>query len=165
MFLCGIIYLVAPSPAFPAKRSQPQVQLFWQGNTAGWCPADARGQPWRPLADVLDQCSEFCALRAFSGAERSWGVHTPRAPLEQCKVGGGSSVPQLPRLSQEISDMYSSQSQRVPGGTGPSNLSGDPPIHSCFIGFLPSLSHLPTPLKVLLGIVSQINLIAPKSFP
>lgn len=45
------------------------------------------------------------------------------------------------------------------------HLRGDPHSNSPFIGFLTSLPPLPSPLHILLGIISQIDLLAPKSFP
>lgn len=98
---------------------------------------------------MLPQCSEFYNLRAFSGLEKNWGVDISVA-FDQCSVGAGGSILQLPCLSQEVSDICT-VFQRGPRGTGSSYLSGDSHVKSLFIGFLPSLPHFSSPLKIFLG--------------
>lgn len=49
-------------------------------------------------------------LRAFSGPERGLGVNTPGAAFDRCGVGAHVSIPQLPFLSEEVSDICSAQS-------------------------------------------------------
>lgn len=54
-------------------------------------------------------------LRAFSGPERGRGVNTPDqcgVAFDQCEVGVHVSIPQLPFLSEEVSDICSAQSFR-----------------------------------------------------
>lgn len=155
VLLRGITYLVPPSPVFPINRSQPKIQPFRHGTTAG----KSLGQPWKPPTDMTDQHPlESCTLRAVSGLERNKGAIASGAASDQSRVSAGGSRPPPPGPFEEVPDTLQTF-RGSPEELGPSCPRGSHSlIHFLLVFFFSCL------LKVLSRIISEVNHLHPNLY-